>query len=207
VTSTRGKLIDGVIAILREQGIAGISARAIAAAAGVSQGLIFYHFGSVGQLVAAACREATEARVALYRARFADVGTFRELAALGRELHEQERQAGNVTVLAHVLAGAQRDQELAEAARDALRLWVSELQAVLSRLLADSPFADFTDAAGLAQATAAAFIGIELYEAADPASAAAALDALEILAALATIADEAGPVARRALRAWFRRER
>jgi AcrR family transcriptional regulator len=205
VSETRGKLIDGAIETLRTRGIAGTSARVIAAAAGVNQALVFYHFGTVDSLVDVACRESTANRVALYHDRFAAVGSLRDLLALGRELNVAERDAGNVAVLGQVLAGAQQDPNLAAAARYSLRLWVAEIETVLRRVLADSPVAELTDAAGLAPAVAAAFIGIELYEGVDPDAAASALNTLEALSALAEVLDDLGPVARLALRARLRR--
>jgi AcrR family transcriptional regulator len=204
---TRRKLIAGVIETLRTRGIAASSARAIAAASGVNQALIFYHFGSVENLVDVACREATAERVALYRDRFASVGSLRELLRLGRELHFAEREEGNVTALAQVLAGAQQDERLAAAARDALGLWIAEIQSALIRLTTGSAIGDVADPAGLAQGVAAAFIGIELYEGVNPAGAAAALDTLEQLALLTEVIEDLGPVARRALRARIRRTR
>ena len=120
MSGTREKLIDGAIATLRDKGIAGTSARTIATAAGVNQALIFYHFGSVDELIVVACRESTAGRVALYRAEFNEVTSFRQLLELGRELHKRERDAGNLAVLAQVLAGAQQDANLAAAAQDAL---------------------------------------------------------------------------------------
>ncbi|MGW9038956.1 TetR/AcrR family transcriptional regulator, partial [Streptomyces sp. NPDC055721] len=57
---TRDKLLDGALRTLVEQGIAKASARAIATTAGVNQALVFYHFGSVDELLAAACRHGAE---------------------------------------------------------------------------------------------------------------------------------------------------
>jgi AcrR family transcriptional regulator len=202
---TRRKLIDGAIDTLRTRGIAGTSARAIATAAGVNQALVFYHFGTVDSLVDAACRESTAERVALYHDRFGAVGSLRELLALGRELNTTERDAGNVTALAQVLAGARQDPGLAAAARHSLGLWVAEIEAVLRRVLADSPVSELVTAVDLAPAVAAAFIGIELYEGVDPEAAVRALDTLETLSVLADVLDDLGPVARRALRARLRR--
>lgn len=205
VTDTRRKLIDGTIETLRTRGIAGTSARAIASVAGVNQALVFYHFGSVENLLDAACREATAERVALYRERFATVRSLGDLLRLGRELNVTERDAGNVTALAQVLAGGQQDPGLAAAARDALGLWIAEIQTVLARLMAGSVLADLADPAGLAQGVAAAFIGIELYEGVHPDGAATALDTLGQLAVLAEVIEDLGPVGRRALRARLRR--
>ena len=51
MTDTRRKLLDAAMATLRDKGIAGTSARVIAAAAGVDQALVFCHFGSVAELI------------------------------------------------------------------------------------------------------------------------------------------------------------
>ncbi|MEH0825156.1 MULTISPECIES: TetR/AcrR family transcriptional regulator [unclassified Micromonospora] len=204
MAATRQKLIDGALAAIRSHGIAGASARAIATAAGVNQALVFYHFGTVDALLAEACRSATAARVAVYRERFAGVGSLRELLDLGRALHEQERSAGNVAVLAQLLAGAQTDPRLAEATAGALRLWTAEIETVLRRLLRDSPVAPVADPAGLARAISAAFIGLELFEGVDPAGAREAFDALERLAVLIEVVEDLGPLARRTLRARLR---
>jgi AcrR family transcriptional regulator len=52
--ATRAALIAGAIQTLREAGFAGASARQIARRAGCNQALIFYHFGSVPDLLIAA---------------------------------------------------------------------------------------------------------------------------------------------------------
>ena len=197
MSDTRRRLIDGAIQALRTRGIAGTSARSIAAAAGVNQALVFYHFDTVDQLVDTACREGTAERVAEYRERFRSVASLRELLDLGRDLSQAERQAGNIAVLAQVLAGAQQDTRLAEAARFALGLWTAEIEATLRRILAGSPVAQLADPAGLASAVAASFIGIELYGGVDPDAAASALDTLQAFAVLAELLDDLGPVARR----------
>jgi AcrR family transcriptional regulator len=200
VADTKQRLIDGALTAIRTHGIAGTSARTIAAAAGANQALVFYHFGTVDDLIATACRVATEQRVELYRPRLAAVGSLRELLDLGRALHEEERAAGNVKVLAQTLAGAQMDEKLVAPTADALALWTSEIEVVLRRVLVDSPFTEMADPAGLARAVSAAFIGLELYEGVDPAGAASALDALEQLSLLLEVVESLGPMARRALR-------
>ena len=192
---------------MRDNGIAGVSARVIAAAAGVNQALIFYHFGSVSELIDAACREAAAEQVAAYRPRFEAVSSLRELLVLGQELHARQREAGNVTVLAQVLAGARYDPRLAGAAQQALLLWAREIESTLRRLLAGTSAAEVADAAALARVVTAAFIGIELYEGADPDGAAAAFAALDQLSMLVEAFDDLGSVARRAVRHRIRRAR
>jgi AcrR family transcriptional regulator len=205
MSDTRQRLLDGAIAAIREHGIAGVSARTIAAAAGVNQALVFYHFGTVDDLLAAACRVSTAERVEHWSARLASTGSLRELLAVGRALHEEERQLGNVNFLAQMLAGAQADQRMAASTAGALQLWVNEIEQVLRRLLAGSPFAEVADVPGLARAVSAAFIGLELYDGVDPAGAARAMAALDQLALLMEIVDDLGPIARRALQAKVNR--
>ncbi|MCE6997485.1 TetR family transcriptional regulator [Saccharothrix sp. S26] len=202
---TRQRLIDGAIETIRRHGITGTSARSIAATAGVNQALVFYHFGSVHELLEAACLAATEARVAAFAARLDEVADLRQLLDLGRRLHAEERSLGNVMVLAQLLAGAQADPELAKATSAALGLWIRPVERVLERLLTGSPVGGLVDTAGLARAVCAGFIGLELFEGVDPAGANAALDALDRLAVLVDVVEDLGPVARRALRAKLRK--
>lgn len=201
------RLIEGALQAIRTHGITGVSARTVAACAGVNQALVFYHFGTVDDLLAAACHAATADRVKVYRERFAAVGSVRELLDLGRDPHAEEREQGNVAVLAQLLAGAQSDERLAPPVQAALQLWTAEIESVLRRLLDKSPLADLVEPAGLARAISAAFIGLELYEGVDPSGATSALDALERLAVLADVVEDLGPVARRALRSRTRKGR
>ncbi|MEU8244869.1 TetR family transcriptional regulator [Nonomuraea sp. NPDC048916] len=205
VADTRSKLLDAALETLRTQGIAGVSARSIAATAGVNQALVFYHFGSVDQLLAQAGLHGSTQRVAAYRERFAAVTSLRELLELGRALHAEERKAGNVAALAQLIAGGQTDPKLAPATTDGLNLWIGELEQTLGRVLAGTPLAEFVDVAGLARATAAAFVGLELYEGVDADGAGRAFDALEQLTTLVAALDDMGPLVRRTVRGRLRR--
>ncbi|ARE74496.1 TetR/AcrR family transcriptional regulator [Streptomyces sp. NPDC059558] len=203
--ATKEKLLEGALRTVVEQGVAKASARTIAATAGVGQGLIFYHFGSVDELLAAACRFGAEQRVARYRERLAALGSLAELMEFARSMHEEERAAGNVALLGQLLAAGQTSPVLAAATADGLGLWIRELEEVLTRLLSATPLAGYADPAGLARATAASFIGIELYEGVDPQGAGSALDALEQLAGLAAVLEGLGSLSQRVVRHGLRR--
>ncbi|MBG0852441.1 TetR/AcrR family transcriptional regulator [Streptomyces spinoverrucosus] len=202
---TKTKLLEGALRTLTEQGIAKTSARTIAATAGVNQALVFYHFGSVDELLAAACHYGAEQAVSRYRLRMASVRSLSELLAIGREIHDQERQDGHVALLGQLLAGAQTHPTLAPATAAGLDLWITEIEKTLTRVLPQTPFSEFTDPKGLARAVAASFVGIELYEGVDAAGATAALDALEQLGALVAALETLGPVAQKAVRHHLRR--
>ncbi|WP_166354257.1 TetR/AcrR family transcriptional regulator [Phytoactinopolyspora limicola] len=204
MTDTRQRLIDGAIQTIRDHGVAGASARTIAAAAGVNQALVFYHFGSVHELLEQACLVATEARVAPFVAELEEVRGLRQLLDLGRRMHAEERSLGNVTVLAQMLAAAQSDRRLAGPTATALHLWIAPIQRTLDRVLIGSPLAELVDTAGLARAVSAGFIGLELFEGVDPAGADAAMTELERLAVIVEALDDLGPVTRRLLRSRLR---
>jgi AcrR family transcriptional regulator len=201
---TRARLLTAAADTIREHGAAAASARAIAGRAGVNQALIFYHFGTVRELVEAACRQAVDEAADSYRDRFAQARTLRELLQVGREMHAREVAKGNVAMMAQLMAGGRGDPVLAAAARYAIEHWVSEIEPVLQRLLAESPLADVTDSAALARAVTASFIGLELYQGVDDDGAAQALDALDRLGMVLEVVDDLGPIARRALRAKLR---
>ncbi|WQQ28826.1 TetR family transcriptional regulator [Nocardioides bizhenqiangii] len=201
----RERLLDATLRTVAEQGIARVSARTVAAEAGVNQALVFYHFGSVDDLLAAACQRGAEARVERYRAALEDVGSLSELVVLARRLHAQEREAGNVALLGQLLAGAQSHPALADPTAAGLALWVTEVERVLHRLLERTPLHGVVDVPGLARAVSASFVGLELYEAVDEEGANAAIASLEQLANLLSAFEELGPIADRAVRRRLRR--
>jgi AcrR family transcriptional regulator len=203
--TTQEKLLDAAARGLAEDGVAGVSARTVAARADVNQALVFYHFGSVSGLLDAAVRRSVDLAVASYRDRFADVSTLGELLSVGRDLHEAEKRAGSVQQMAQVMAGAMRDETLAAAGRFAMERWSVEIEAVLSRVLKPTPLHGLVDPRGFARTVAAGFIGLELYDEVDPDAAEGAFDALDAIGALVSALDGLPPVALRALRGRARR--
>lgn len=207
MNATRAKLLAAAADTVREQGAAAASARVIAARAGVNQALIFYHFGTVSDLLEAACCHAVDEAAGHYREQFARVTSLSGLLAIGRELHERERAIGNVAMMAQLMSGAGGDPALARAARYAMSVWAAEIEQVVDRVLRDSPLVEITDTAGIARAVSASFIGLQLYDGVDAAGAALALDSLERLAVLVEVVDDLGPIARRALRSKLKGRR
>jgi AcrR family transcriptional regulator len=200
-TDTRERLIAGTLETVKEHGVAGVSARMVATRSGANQALVFYHFGSVDNLLAEACRTETARRVAAYKDKFEAVTTLRELLDVGRTLHSAERASRSIAVLAQLIAASHANPTLREAVADGLGLWTVEVEAVLRRVLATSPIDGLLDPAALARAVSAGFIGLELFELVDAHAAEDAFAELERLSKIAEAIDDLGPIARRAVRA------
>ncbi|HWJ12014.1 MAG TPA: TetR/AcrR family transcriptional regulator [Nocardioides sp.] len=205
MTTTREKLLDATLRVVVDQGIAKASARTIATEAGVNQALVFYHFGTVDELLAAACEHGARERIETHHDALAAVTDFAGLVALSRRIHAEEQAAGNVALLGQLLAGSSSHPALGPATAAGLQLWASEVQAVLERLLGSGPLAGLVDVPGLARAVSASFVGLELYDGVDPAGGTHAFAALEQLARFLSVLDDLGTVERAALRRRMRR--
>lgn len=202
--ATKQALVDATLATIRDHGIAKVSARTVATAGGVNQALVFYHFGSVDNLLVEACRTSTAQRVARYVDDLDAATTFAELVDVGARVQAEEREAGNVAVLAQALAGAHANPSLAAAMGEALDLWRAPIRRTLDRLLADSPFTDVLDAEELTTLVSAVFVGLELMQPVAPAERDTAASTLRNLRPVAAVVDGLGPVARRAVRSVLR---
>lgn len=165
---TRARIVDAALQALRDEGIAGISARAIARHGGFNQALIFYHFGSVEGLLVTVARTESERRSALYAPALAEVSSLTELVAVARRLHDEEFQAGTVAALTQMLAGAVGSDELSRGIADSLRPWTTLVGETIDRLLGDTPFGDLLPRDDLTSGVAALFLGIELLTGLDP---------------------------------------
>lgn len=204
---TRARLRRAAHDVVCEVGLAGTSARAIANRAEVNQALIFYHFGTVSELLESASDTAIASSIDHYRAAFDEVDSLDGLVSVARSMQERERTIGNVTYMAQMLSGSQSDPVLARASRSAVATWSTEVRGVLDRVLGDGPLTGLVDARGLAHLVSAGFIGIELYDVADPEGASLAVDTLESIGRLVDVLDDLGPVARRALQAKTKADR
>ena len=103
---TREALVRAAVAALIEEGFAGASAREIARRAGCNQGLVFYHFGSVANLLLAALDEVSETRRVRYQAAVDRADGIGELVDAAAAVFEEDLDAGHMAVLAEMIAGA-----------------------------------------------------------------------------------------------------
>ncbi|MDQ3569544.1 MAG: TetR/AcrR family transcriptional regulator [Actinomycetota bacterium] len=187
---TRERLVEAAIETLKHEGFAGSSARAIASAAGVNQALVFYHFGTVNDLLLAALDTTSERRMARYREAVANARGPDELIGVARDIYREDLAAGHLTVLGAVIAGASTVPELGPALVERIEPWTRFTAEHLGRMLDGSPLAGLVPAEDAAFAIVALYLGMELLTSldGDQARAESLFAALERLSApLATL--------------------
>lgn len=202
--NTKSRLIAATLKAITEVGFAGVSARVVASYADINQALIFYHFGSMEELVAETCRRSTAERVSLWTTELEQVHDLPSLVALARRLHEVEAQEGNVAVLAQALAASHSDAKLAGVVGEALQLWLHPLHDTAASILAGSVLQGVLAPGDIARTAAAAFVGVELFDGVVPDDGTDAFAMLERIAALGALVLEAGPITKAAVRRRLR---
>jgi AcrR family transcriptional regulator len=160
--ATKAKIIDAALESLHEEGILGASARAIARRGGFNQALIFYHFGSVDELLLAAVDELSERRSDKYEERLEQVSSLAGLVAEAGRLHSEDMDDGHMTVLSQMLAAAATDPDLRAPLRERFEPWMQIVERTVVRALGDSAYGQLVPAKDLAFGITALYVGLEL---------------------------------------------
>ena len=105
--NTQDRVLAAAIETLKRQGYAGTSAREIAKTGGFAEGVVFYYFGGMTELLVAALDATSrEAGWRVYEAAVADVGSLPELVAVASAVFREDLAAGHVKVLSELIAAA-----------------------------------------------------------------------------------------------------
>lgn len=167
-TNTKQRIMDAALETLRTQGIAGTSARAIANTGEFNQALIFYHFGSVSQLLIDAAATSSAKQVAKYQEAAAGATSLADLVEIARRLHADDQRSGSVTVVTQMMAAAVSDPEMGRAVLAGFQGWIGLVEQALRQGLEGSSLQTMIPVREAAYAIAAVFLGIELLERLDP---------------------------------------
>jgi AcrR family transcriptional regulator len=159
---TAARLIEAAIQSLQHDGFAGASARAIAGRAGCNQALIFYHFGSVTNLLLAALDQTSRQRMERYGPAVESASTLGELITVAGVIYREDLEAGHIAVLAELIAGASATPGLGVEVSRRVTPWIDFVQATLQRVLATTPFAQLLPARESAYAIVALYLGVEM---------------------------------------------
>jgi AcrR family transcriptional regulator len=167
-SSTRQHIMDAAVETLREEGIVGTTARAIAQRGGFAQALIFYYFGSIPQLLMDAFSRTSDEQIAKYRAAAEEVSSLHDLVAIARRLHDEDLESGNVTTVTQLMAAA-TDPELGGQILDRVERWIAIVEDALDRAAPSAgPLSAIVPPRSAAYAISAMFLGIELLTRLDP---------------------------------------
>jgi AcrR family transcriptional regulator len=192
-SGTRQRIMEAALATVREEGFAGTTARAIAQRGGFNQSLIFYHFGSLPDLVLEAFRRDSVAQLARHRDAAAQASSLSDLVAVARRLHTENLKRGSVKAVTQLMAAAASDATLGRAILDSFEDWIALVQNTLARVTVSEPLAGAGPVRETAYAISAMFLGIELMSRLDPerSEAEAVFDAMANVARLIEAASSA----------------
>ena len=159
---TRRVLTDAAIETLKAEGFAGSSARAIADRAQLNQGLIFYHFGSVVNLLLVALDAVSEARMVKFTAAVSDVSSPTQLTDVAAEIFRDDLDSGHVTVLAEMIAGASSVPGLGVEVAARLEPWFAFAQDAIESSFGETPLASLIPSNDVAYGIVALYLGLEM---------------------------------------------
>jgi AcrR family transcriptional regulator len=161
-SDTRRVLIDAAVETLKVDGIARASARTIAGRAGCNQGLVFYHFGSVANLLLAALDAVSDGRLEHYGAAVGSVGSPTELVEVAASIFREDLDAGYVSVPVEMIAGSASIPGLGAEVDGRIAPWMRFAQQTVETALADSPLGSVPPSEDVTVAVVALYLGLEM---------------------------------------------
>jgi AcrR family transcriptional regulator len=162
LTGTKLRIVEAALQTLKTKGFAGASARVIASEGDFNQALIFYHFGSVRNLLLAVLDLISERRMAAYAPAFEEALTAPELARLARTIYADDLERGYITVLGEMVSGAAADASLGAEVAARIEPWIDMVQRKLEQLLAGSPLQLLATPRDLAFGLVALYFGVDM---------------------------------------------
>ena len=135
---------------------------AISARAGTTQGLVFYHFGSVAELLLAALDEVSARRQQRYSTVVEAAESPSELVAAAAGIFREDLDEGYVTVLVEMIAGSAASPALSEQVSARIAPWRAFAERAIATTVADSPLASLVPVGEAAYAVVALYLGLEM---------------------------------------------
>ena len=162
LSGTKLQIVEAALATLKTKGFAGASARAIAHEGAFNQALIFYHFGSVRNLLLAVLDLISERRMNEYGPAFQAARGPRELAELARAIYADDLERGYVTVLGEMVGAGVADGELGVEVAGRIEPWIAIVEGKVEQLLSGSPLRLLASPRDLAFGLVALYFGVDM---------------------------------------------
>lgn len=160
-TVTPVRIINATLAALGERGYSGTTARVIAARGGFPVGLIFYHFGTLDDLLLAVLDHTSAERLRKWDATLADVHDLTTLMDLMHGLYTEDVASGHALAVKELVANAAFSDRLGLAMASRMEPWFALAEGVATRVLAGSPILRLVGPRDLAVATIALYLGLD----------------------------------------------
>jgi AcrR family transcriptional regulator len=160
--STRSRIVDAALETLKTKGFAGTSARSIARAGGFNQALIFYHFGTVTNLLLVALDETSRQRMEAYERLLDNATSLQDLISGALSAYRDDLDSGHITVLSEMIAGSLSDPEFGTQIASRVEPWVMFAERAIAWATKDFPVTQLLPPRDVAFAVVAFYLGVEV---------------------------------------------
>jgi len=158
---TRNRIIQAALETVRREGLVGASARTIARTGDFNQALLFYHFGSIEELLLESLTWANNIRMEQFASRFEAASSLADLVDLAYDLYVSEVHDYQSALVA-IVAGWPAGSEVGQRVMEVLRPWDEMVQRSLRRCLDGSAFVQIMPAHDLTFGLVSLLLGVEL---------------------------------------------
>lgn len=162
LASTKQRIIQAAFDTLSSEGFAAATARAIARRGGFNQALIFYHFGTLNDLLLAALEVSGQARLSRYREAMSSADTLDEKVQTATRLYREDLDSGHITVLAEIIAGSLSERTLGPRVIDLMKPWIEFAAGTIRESISGTVFEPLIDPQTAAFAVVAMYLGVDL---------------------------------------------
>ena len=160
-SATPDRIIAATLAALAENGYAGSTARVIAARGDLPVGLIFYHFGTLDDLLLAVLDHTSAARLPRWKEALADVDDLATLFERMNELYAEDLASGHAMAVKELVANGAFSDRLGTAMTSRMQPWFALAESVAVRVLERSSLFTFVKPRDVAVAAIALYLGLD----------------------------------------------
>lgn len=121
---TRDRLVAAARTRLVEHGFAGATAREIGQEADLNPALVFYHFGTLNDLLLAALDTSSSSSLERYERALEEADGLRQMLAVARDQQGFDHSSGHVQLVAQMIAGGVVDPSLGREVARRIEPWV-----------------------------------------------------------------------------------
>jgi AcrR family transcriptional regulator len=157
--ATRQRLLDAATTVLLRGGPIGASARSIAAESGIAQAAVFYHFGSIDELLTVAVERAVVTQRGVMRASLAEARDLGDVLASLGDLGRDREVATGIALTTQLAVAAGTDSATSERVRHLQRSVVAEIAESMRRVIDAEGLRAVVSPEGAAELAAALLYG------------------------------------------------